>query len=62
MTDPNAIMGLLEEVVTEMIGGDNGLHLDTQPAVILVIGVNGVGKTTTIGKIASRLKKKRAKA
>ena len=57
VTDPNAIMGLLEEVVTEMIGGDNGLHLDTQPAVILVIGVNGVGKTTTIGKIASRLKK-----
>ena len=57
ITDPNEIMGLLEEVVTEMIDGDNALHLDTQPSVILVIGVNGVGKTTTIGKIASRLKK-----
>lgn len=56
ITDPNLIMDLLREVVTEMISGDNALHLDTQPAVILVIGVNGVGKTTTIGKIASRLK------
>ena len=56
ITDPNQIMELLREVVTEMISGDNTLHLDTQPAVILVIGVNGVGKTTTIGKIASRLK------
>ncbi len=57
ITDPNQIMDLLREVVTEMIEGDNELHLDTKPAVILVIGVNGVGKTTTIGKIASRLKK-----
>lgn len=55
ITDPNEIMGLLEEVVTEMIDGDNALHLDTQPSVILVIGVNGVGKTTTIGKIAAKL-------
>ena len=57
ITDPNEIMGLLEEVVTEMIDGDNALHLDTQPSVILVIGVNGVGKTTTIGKLAAQLKK-----
>lgn len=57
ITDPNQIMDLLREVVTEMIDGDNELHLDTQPAVILVIGVNGVGKTTTIGKLASRLRK-----
>lgn len=35
---------------------DNSLHLETKPAVILVVGVNGVGKTTSIGKIASRLK------
>ncbi len=34
-----------------MVDGDNALHLDTQPSVILVIGVNGVGKTTTIGKL-----------
>ena len=47
ITDPNEIMTLLQEVVTEMVSGDNELHLDTQPSVILVIGVNGVGKTTT---------------
>ena len=35
---------------------DNSLHLDTKPSVILVVGVNGVGKTTSIGKIANRLK------
>lgn len=34
-----------------------GLHLNTTPSVILVVGVNGVGKTTSIGKIANRLKK-----
>ena len=36
---------------------DNSLHLDTKPSVILVVGVNGVGKTTSIGKIANRLRK-----
>lgn len=54
ITDPNEIMGLIREIVAEMISGDNQLHLDTQPSVILVIGVNGVGKTTTIGKLANR--------
>ncbi len=36
---------------------DKSLKLDTKPAVILIVGVNGVGKTTSIGKIANRLKK-----
>lgn len=36
---------------------DNKLNLETKPAVILVVGVNGVGKTTSIGKIANRLRK-----
>ncbi len=36
---------------------DTNLHLETKPSVILVVGVNGVGKTTSIGKIANRLKK-----
>ncbi len=36
---------------------DNSLHLETKPSVILVVGVNGVGKTTSIGKVANRLKK-----
>ena len=39
-----------------MIGEDDGLHLDTSPSVILVIGVNGVGKTTSIGKMAAELR------
>ena len=54
ITDPNEIMTLLQEVVTEMVSGDNELHLDTQPSVILVIGVKGVGKTTTNGKRVNR--------
>ena len=54
--DPQAIMEVLQQVVEDMIAGDEALHLTTKPSVILVIGVNGVGKTTTIGKIASRLK------
>ncbi len=56
ITDPAQIMGELKTVVAEMLSGDCELHLNTQPSVILVIGVNGVGKTTSIGKIAARLK------
>ena len=44
-----------------MIAGDEELHVRTKPSIILVIGVNGVGKTTTIGKIASRLRQERKK-
>ena len=48
----------LKEILVEMLNvGDTALNLSTTPAVILVIGVNGVGKTTTIGKIATRLVK-----
>ena len=39
-----------------MLGKDEGLVLNTKPSIILVIGVNGVGKTTTIGKLSSQLK------
>ncbi len=46
----------LTEILTDaMEAGDTALKLDTKPSVILVVGVNGVGKTTTIGKLASRL-------
>lgn len=55
-TDPGRIQGLLEETVAELLRGGQELELHTKPAVILVIGVNGVGKTTTIGKLANRLK------
>ncbi|HIR50646.1 MAG TPA: signal recognition particle-docking protein FtsY [Candidatus Avoscillospira avicola] len=47
----------LREVLVEMLQvGDSALNLSTRPSVVLVIGVNGVGKTTTIGKIAHQLK------
>jgi len=47
----------LKEILVEMLNvGDAALNLSTIPAVILVIGVNGVGKTTTIGKLATQLK------
>ncbi|WP_444640920.1 signal recognition particle-docking protein FtsY [Caproiciproducens sp. R1] len=56
VTDPEDIYGMLRETVAEMLRGGEKLQISTKPSVILVIGVNGVGKTTTIGKIASRLK------
>ena len=46
----------LKQILTEMLNvGDTALNLSTNPSVILVIGVNGVGKTTTIGKISKQL-------
>ncbi|MFI3205995.1 MAG: signal recognition particle-docking protein FtsY [Clostridia bacterium] len=56
ITDPKQIMSLLEKCVADMISGDVSLNLSTNPSVIMVIGVNGVGKTTSIGKLASQLK------
>ncbi len=54
--DPNEIHRLLEETVAELLSGGEELKLTTKPSVILVIGVNGVGKTTTIGKLANNLR------
>ena len=54
ITDPREIRRLLEETVTEMLKGGQELDTSTKPSIILVIGVNGVGKTTTIGKLAAR--------
>lgn len=56
VTDPAVIRDLLKEIVSDMIAGDSELSLDSKPAVILVIGVNGVGKTTSIGKLAAQMK------
>ncbi len=55
--NPEEIYGLLQQIVADMLRGGQELELNTSPSVILVIGVNGVGKTTTIGKLAARLKK-----
>lgn len=48
---------LRQEIQDIFAKTDSELHLNTKPSVILVVGVNGVGKTTSIGKIANRLKK-----
>ncbi|OGO82084.1 MAG: signal recognition particle-docking protein FtsY [Clostridiales bacterium GWC2_40_7] len=57
-TNPASVKGLLKEQLEEMLGKDDAkLQIDPSPAIIIVIGVNGVGKTTSIGKIASMLKK-----
>ena len=56
VTDVNAVRTLLKEIIAEMLSGDSELNLSTKPAIILVIGVNGVGKTTTIGKMANNLR------
>ena len=58
MKTPEEAKAALKQILVEMLNvGDTALKLDTAPAVILVIGVNGVGKTTTIGKIATQLVK-----
>lgn len=50
-------LALKEEMKNILDKVDNSLKLDTKPSLILVVGVNGVGKTTSIGKIANNLKK-----
>lgn len=56
ITDPNDIMELIHEVISDIMGDDTGLDLSVSPAVIMVIGVNGAGKTTTIGKLCHQFK------
>ena len=52
-----AVKDALRDILAEMLNvGDTALDLSTQPSVMLFIGVNGVGKTTSIGKLAHRLK------
>lgn len=56
VTDPKEVRTLLQELVADMLRGGQELQLSTRPSVILMIGVNGVGKTTTVGKLAYNLK------
>ncbi len=56
VTDPNEIHGMLQQVIVDMMSADNTIKTNTKPSMILVIGVNGVGKTTSIGKIANMYK------
>jgi len=59
LKDPSEIKDLLYRNLRDMLGEHEPLKLSTKPSVILVIGVNGVGKTTSIGKIAAELKKQK---
>lgn len=56
ITEPQDAKTALMDILVNMIGEGEPLNLDTRPAVILVIGVNGVGKTTSVAKIAHCLK------
>jgi len=58
ISQPSELYQVLQELITELLGEEETLTLAKQgPSIILVVGVNGVGKTTTIGKLANRLKK-----
>lgn len=55
--DPEEVKACLREILVETLDvGDPALDLTDKPAVLLMIGVNGVGKTTTIGKLAARFR------
>ena len=54
--DVRQVREMMKDIVSGIVWGGSYLRLRTKPSVILVIGVNGVGKTTTIGKLAMRLK------
>ena len=56
ITEPGEVIGQLREIITGLMGEESPLDLSTKPSVVLVIGVNGVGKTTTIGKMAAYLR------
>lgn len=57
ITDGNLVKEELKAVIADILEEqDSQMHLDTQPSVVLVIGVNGVGKTTSIGKLATHYK------
>lgn len=56
--DAEDVKKALKDIIKEILDSvDSSLNLQTTPSIILVVGVNGVGKTTSIGKIANRLKK-----
>ena len=57
VTDPTLIRTMLKDIIFNMLDGDNAVDVSVSPTVILVIGVNGVGKTTSIGKMAAQYKK-----
>lgn len=62
ITDSEQVMDLIKEEVSDLLSGyDSSINLSAQPTVILVVGVNGAGKTTSIAKIAHRYKNENKK-
>ncbi|MCL2099540.1 MAG: signal recognition particle-docking protein FtsY [Oscillospiraceae bacterium] len=59
ISDGERVKQALQEIIIDIIGENEDLKLDSRPSVILVIGVNGAGKTTSIGKIAAILKREK---
>ena len=58
ITDPQDVKGELKLIIEEILTNDNStLDVSHSPSIIIMVGVNGVGKTTTIGRLASRYKK-----
>jgi fused signal recognition particle receptor len=56
VTDPGRVQEMLKQIVADLLRGGEELKIGTKPSVILVVGVNGTGKTTTAGKLAAMLK------
>ena len=57
ISGPEPVKACLREILAEKLSvGDFALDLSTRPSVVLVVGVNGVGKTTSIGKLANSLR------
>ena len=56
LKEKEQVLDTLKEILSDMIGEHQPLKLETTPSVVLVIGVNGAGKTTSIGKISKRLR------
>lgn len=61
ITDVRQVRETMKDIVSGIVWGGSYLKLRTKPSIILMIGVNGVGKTTTIGKLAMRLKEQNRK-
>ena len=58
ITEPEEVKNTLKQEISNIFEGmDNQLKLETKPSVLLMVGVNGAGKTTSIGKIANKFKK-----
>lgn len=56
LTEASEVLTAMKAIISEMISGENELKINTSPSVITMIGVNGAGKTTAVGKLSANLK------